>query len=47
MMIYPTFLWITSTRSDFALIVGMTVLSGAQAFILGSFYAALAESLPK
>jgi len=47
MMIYPTFLWITSTRSDFALIVGMTVLSGAQAFIWGSFYAALAESLPK
>ena len=47
MMIYPTFTWITSTRSEFALILGMTVLNGAQSFMWGSFYAALAESLPK
>ena len=47
MMIYPTFTWITSTRSEFALILGMTVLNGAQSFMWGSFYASLAESLPK
>jgi len=47
MMIYPTFTWITSTRSEFALILGMTVLNGAQSLMWGSFYAALAESLPK
>ncbi len=46
-MIYPTFIWITSTRSESALILGMTVLNGAQSFMWGSFYAALAESLPK
>jgi MFS family permease len=46
LMIYPTFAWIASTRSEFALIVGMTVLNGAQSFMWGSFYAALAESLP-
>ncbi len=46
MMIYPAFTWITSTRSEFALILGITVLNGAQSFIWGSFSAALAESLP-
>ena len=46
LMIYPTFAWIASTRSEFALILGMTVLSAAQSFMWGSFYAALAESLP-
>jgi len=46
-MIYPAFIWITSTRSKFAFILGMTVLNGASNFIWGSFYAALAESLPK
>lgn len=45
-MIYPTFLWITTTRSEFALVMGMTVLNAAQSFMWGSFYAALAESLP-
>jgi MFS transporter, MHS family, citrate/tricarballylate:H+ symporter len=47
MMIYPTFIWITSTRSEFAFILGMTVLNGASNFMWGSFYAALAETLPK
>ena len=47
MMIYPTFTWITSTRSEFAFILGMTVLNGVSSFMWGSFYAALAESLPK
>jgi MHS family citrate/tricarballylate:H+ symporter-like MFS transporter len=47
LMIYPTFVWITSSGSEFALIVGMTLLNGASSFMLGSFYASLSESLPK
>lgn len=47
LMIYPTFTWITSTRSEFALIAGITVLSGVSAFPWGAFYAALSESLPR
>lgn len=46
-MIYPVFSWSISTRGELAFILGMTVLAGAQGFIQGSFYAALAESLPK
>jgi MFS family permease len=46
-MIYPTFAWIADTRAEFALIVGVTVLSGVSSFIWGSVYATLAESLPK
>jgi len=46
-MIVPTFLWIVDTRSTFALIVGMSALSIAANFSAGSFYAGLAESLPK
>ena len=46
LMIYPTFTWITSARSEFALILGMTVLNGVSSFMWGSFFAALAESLP-
>ncbi len=46
-MILPTFTFIVQTRSEIALIVGMTVLSALQNFRFGSFYAALAESLPK
>jgi MFS family permease len=46
-LIYPVFLWIVDTRSDFALIAGMSVLSVAANFFAGSFYAGLAESLPK
>jgi len=46
-MIYPAFAWINATRSEFALIVGMTVLNGLSNLMWGSFYAALAESLPK
>jgi MFS family permease len=46
-MIYPTFAWINATRSEFALIIGMTLLDGLSALIWGSVYAALAESLPK
>ncbi len=46
-MIYPVFSWIADTRSEFALIVGMTALMVAGNFIYGCFYANLAESLPK
>ena len=45
-MIYPVFYWIVSTRSEFALIAGMTALMMAGNFMWGSFYANLAESLP-
>jgi MFS transporter, MHS family, citrate/tricarballylate:H+ symporter len=45
--IYPIFAWIVATRSASTLIVGMSVLGGASSLIYGSFYAALAESLPK
>lgn len=47
LMIYPTFLWVSSERSAFALIAGMTALGAAAALFQGSFYAALSESLPK
>lgn len=47
LMIYPTFAWIADTRTEFALIVGMTVLNGISGFMWGSFYATLTESLPK
>jgi MFS family permease len=46
-MIYPTFAWIADTRSEFALIAGMTALGAAASLTAGSFYAGLAESLPK
>ena len=46
-LIYPVFTWIASSRTDFALIAGIIVLSVAGNLIYGSFYAALAESLPQ
>jgi MFS family permease len=46
-LILPVFYWITQARTPFALIVGVTGLSAAAAVPLGSFFAALAESLPK
>jgi MFS family permease len=45
--IYPVFTWVAATRSEFALIAGMAVLGIAVNFTAGSFYACLAESLPK
>ena len=45
--IYPIFAWIAATRSEFALIVGGATLIALLAVIHGSFYASLAESLPK
>ena len=44
---WPVFAWITETRSDLALIVGVTGLTGIACLTYGSIYAALAESLPK
>jgi MHS family citrate/tricarballylate:H+ symporter-like MFS transporter len=46
-LVYPTFAWITGARSDLALIVGVTGLTGVACLTYGSVYAALAESLPK
>lgn len=46
-MIYPAFAWIVAERSQFALIAGMTGLGAAANINAGSFYATLAESLPK
>ncbi len=46
-MIYPIFAWIAAMRTEFALVVGMGLLGMVQIFIYGSFYAGLAESLPK
>ena len=46
LMIYPTFAWITSSRSSFALIAGVALLGGLQSISAGSYYASLSESLP-
>jgi MFS family permease len=47
LLIYPMFTWVVATREPLALILGMTILSVAFNFIIGSFSAGLAESLPK
>ena len=46
-LIYPLFLWIAATRSEFALIAGVTLLGATSAFGSGAFLAQLVESLPK
>ncbi len=46
-LVWPTFAWITGTRSDLALIVGVTGLTGLACLTYGSIYAGLAESLPQ
>jgi MFS family permease len=46
-LIYPVFAWIASSRSEFALIAGVMILSAMANMIGGSIFAALAESLPK
>lgn len=45
--IYPVFTWITSTHSALALIAGTVILNLPCNFMYGSFFAALAESLPQ
>ena len=47
LLIYPVFYWIVATRQPLTLILGMTILSVASSVMWGSFYAGLAESLPK
>jgi len=47
LLIYPMFYWVVATRSPLALILSMTILSIASSFIVGSFQAGVAESLPK
>jgi len=46
-LLYPTFAWIVAARTEAALIVGTCMLSLAANFPHGSFYAGLAESLPR
>ena len=46
-LIYPTFAWIAAIGSTFAFITGMTYLNAMAVMANGSFYAGLAESLPK
>jgi len=46
-MILPVFAWVTATRSEFALIVGMIALYVVSNSYWGSIYANLTESLPK
>lgn len=46
-LVYPVFLWITTARTDLALVVGVAVLTVVSNFPGGAFYAALSESLPK
>lgn len=47
LMIYPVFAWFVDARSEFALIAGMAGFIASHSILLGSFYAGLAESLPK
>jgi MFS family permease len=47
LLIYPTFAWISAARSEFAFITGMIGLQMIQAITIGSFYASLAESIPR
>lgn len=47
LLIYPMFAWVAASREPLALILGMTILSVTFNFIIGSFSAGLAESLPK
>ena len=47
MLTYPVFLWIVDTRSAFALLGGLGVLSLVGTIPYSAFYVALAEGLPK
>jgi MFS family permease len=46
-LIYPVFLWITTTRSNLSLVLGVAVLTMVANFPGGAIFAALSESLPK
>ena len=47
LLVYPMFYWVVATRDPLALILSMTVLAVTGNFMVGSFQAGLAESLPK
>jgi MFS transporter, MHS family, citrate/tricarballylate:H+ symporter len=47
LLIYPTFAWIAASHSEFSFITGMIYLNAITGISLASFYASLAESLPK
>jgi surface polysaccharide O-acyltransferase-like enzyme len=47
LLTYPIFLWIVETRSAFALLGGLGVLSLIGSLPYSAFYVALAEGLPK
>ncbi|HZZ89128.1 MAG TPA: MFS transporter [Caulobacteraceae bacterium] len=47
LLTYPVFAWVVATRSEPVLIAGVALLAVAANFNAGSFYASLAESLPK
>jgi MFS transporter, MHS family, citrate/tricarballylate:H+ symporter len=47
LLTYPVFLWIVDTRSAFALLGGLAVLSLVGTIPYSAFYVALAEGLPK
>jgi MFS family permease len=47
LLTYPVFLWIVDTRSAFALLGGLGVLSLVGTIPYSAFYVALAEGLPK
>ncbi len=47
LLIYPMFHWVVATREPLTLILSMTILAVTSNFIVGSYQAGLAESLPK
>jgi MFS family permease len=47
LLIYPVFLWISTSRSNLSLVLGVAVLTVVANFPGGSIFAALSESLPK
>jgi MFS family permease len=47
LLVYPMFYWVVATREPLALILSMSILAVAGNFMVGSFQAGLAESLPK
>lgn len=45
--IYPVFAWVVDAPSEGSLIAGMTLLGALSSIYIGSFFAALAEALPR
>jgi MHS family citrate/tricarballylate:H+ symporter-like MFS transporter len=47
LLIYPTFAWISASKTEFSFITGMIYLNAIAGIAAASFYAGLAESLPQ